>query len=161
MCGAGSLGTALKVPAQDLKDHDRAELHPAEPFRRGWKWDAHLPLPEPDSPFAEQHMAQSRAAVQSTPAARSGAEPGADDAIQSVDADDDSWVPFNQSQLTPLLPQEIVWLLEEAQDRLRNRSNLPMQLELARTLARYTSVVYCQDENIRAWNCSRFAPLSA
>ncbi|KAK9808570.1 hypothetical protein WJX73_010249 [Symbiochloris irregularis] len=67
----------------------------------------------------------------------------------------DDWSPFNESQLTPLLPWEIVWLLEEAQDRLRNRSHLPLALEMARTMARYTSVVYCKDENIMAWNCSR------
>lgn len=67
----------------------------------------------------------------------------------------DDWSPFNESQLTPLLPWEITWLLEDAQDRLRNRSHLPLALEMARTVARYTSIVYCKDENIMAWNCSR------
>ena len=62
---------------------------------------------------------------------------------------------FNDSQSVPLLPNELAWLMELVEQRLHNKSSLPLQLARAVTLARYTSVVYCNPENIRAWNCSR------
>ena len=62
---------------------------------------------------------------------------------------------YNDSQSVPLLPEEIAWLMEIVEQRLHNRSSLPLQLERAVTLAHYTSAVYCSPENIRAWNCSR------
>ena len=45
--------------------------------------------------------------------------------------------------------------MDLVEERLRNKSSLPTELARAVTLARYTSVVYCNPENIRAWNCSR------
>ena len=121
---------------------------------RGWKWAPHLSSLEDPSQAAEQRAVLSEALQQ--------ADTSSDVASLSVQGShastavvDDTWLPFNESQLTPLLPSEIVWLLEDAQDRLRNRSSLPLQLDLARTLARYTSIVYCQEPNIMAWNCTR------
>lgn len=123
------------------------------PVRRGWQWDRHLP--QPDSSEKLHELQEAHAAVTRGANSSSGAYELTDELTQSTAVVDGAWVPFNESQLTPLLPREIVWLLEDAQDRLRNRSNLPLQLELARTLARYTSIVYCQEPNIHAWNCSR------
>ena len=69
---------------------------------------------------------------------------------------DNDWRTYNDSQLTPLLPREIVWLMELVEQRIHNKSSLPMQLQRAITLARYTSVVYCDPPNILAWNCTRY-----
>ena len=69
---------------------------------------------------------------------------------------DDDWRSYNDSQLTPLLPREIVWLMELVEQRIHNKSSLPTQLQRAITLARYTSVVYCDPPNILAWNCTRY-----
>ena len=68
---------------------------------------------------------------------------------------DESWSNYNDSQLAPLLPREVVWLMELVEQRIHNKSSLPTQLDRAVTLARYTSVVYCDPANILAWNCSR------
>ena len=65
------------------------------------------------------------------------------------------WTSRNQSQLVPLLPMEVMWLLEAAEERLRNASGIPFALATARRLAAFNSVAYCQHENIAAWNCSR------
>ena len=69
---------------------------------------------------------------------------------------EDDWSSYNDSQLTPLLPREIVWLMELVEQRIHNKSSLPTQVERAITLARYTSVVYCDPPNILAWNCTRY-----
>ena len=65
------------------------------------------------------------------------------------------WTSRNQSQLVPLLPMEVMWLLEATEERLRNASGIPFALATARRLAAFNSVAYCQHENIAAWNCSR------
>ena len=126
------------------------------PSTRGWRWAEHFSKPD-----SLQQVTQHQEALGSAWQLGSQAGRQEDDerlsslTVQSTAVVDENWQKFNDSQLTPLLPMEIVWLLEDAQDRLRNRSNLPLQLDMARTLARYTSIVYCQGQNIMAWNCSR------
>lgn len=65
------------------------------------------------------------------------------------------WTSRNSSELVPLLPKEVMWLLDEAEQRLRNASGIPFALATARRLAKFVSVAYCQHENIAAWNCTR------
>ncbi|BDA47587.1 Lipase at C-terminar half [Coccomyxa sp. Obi] len=61
--------------------------------------------------------------------------------------------PFNESALTPLIPNAVMWLVAEAEEKLRNDSWL--DLDLAITLAHLQSVAYCHFPNVDAWNCSR------
>lgn len=140
----------------DTQAQTEVGLEQPPSFIRGWKWAKHFAVPESPRALAE-HLQALKQAQAAAVVPGQAEEPAIDDDAQrsSPAVVDDSWHRFNESQLTPYVPQEIAWLLEEAQDRLRNRSNLPLQLELARTLARYTSIVYCEFPNIQAWNCSR------
>ena len=54
-----------------------------------------------------------------------------------------------------MINKEIMWLLEEAEERLRNASGVPFALDTAAQLAKFNSVAYCTHENIAAWNCTR------
>ena len=64
--------------------------------------------------------------------------------------------PYNESALTPLIPTAVMWLVAEAEEKLRNDSWL--NLDLAISLARLQSVAYCHFPNVQAWNCSRYPP---
>lgn len=68
-----------------------------------------------------------------------------------------AWVPRGSSQRIPLVPQPISWLLYEAAREMANASSggTPFDVDKAVTLARYTSVVYCNESNIWQWNCTR------
>ncbi len=70
--------------------------------------------------------------------------------------EDGPLTPFNDSALTPLIPTAVMWLVAEAEEKLRNDSWL--DLDLAVTLARLQSVAYCHFPNVQAWNCSRCLP---
>ena len=48
---------------------------------------------------------------------------------------------------------QVMWLVAEAEDALRNSTLLDLQLAL--DLARLQSVAYCHFPNVAAWNCSR------
>ncbi len=67
--------------------------------------------------------------------------------------EDGPLTPFNESALTPVIPTAVMWLVAEAEEKLRNDSWL--DLDLAITLARLQSVAYCHFPNVQAWNCSR------
>ena len=74
------------------------------------------------------------------------------------ESDDPSSVPWttrNVTQIVPLIPQEIMWLMDKAEERLRNASGIPFALNIARRLAAFNSVAYCSHNNIAAWNCTR------
>lgn len=71
------------------------------------------------------------------------------------DDEGEPWTARNSSELTPIINKEIMWLLQYAEDRIRNASGVHFSLKTARNLAMYTSIGYCLHENIQAWNCSR------
>ena len=48
---------------------------------------------------------------------------------------------------------QVMWLVAEAEEALRNSTLLDLQLAL--DLARLQSVAYCHFPNVAAWNCSR------
>lgn len=69
---------------------------------------------------------------------------------------DDRWAAWNSSERVPLLPRALAWLIYEAESESANRtSGVDFDVGKATTLAQYTSVVYCTEDSIRAWNCSR------
>ena len=79
------------------------------------------------------------------------------DAGGGVLSDDAPLTPYNESALTPLIPTAVMWLVAEAEEKLRNDSWL--NLDLAISLARLQSVAYCHFPNVQAWNCSRYTNL--
>ena len=70
--------------------------------------------------------------------------------------DEEPWTNFNDSQLTPVIPNAIMWLVAEAEEVLRNDTWL--DLDLALDMSRLQSVAYCHPPNVAAWNCTRQAP---
>ena len=68
-----------------------------------------------------------------------------------------NWTARNESEMTPLINMEIMWLLKEAEDRLSNASGVPFAIKTARRLASYNSAAYCTHEWIQNWNCTRCA----
>lgn len=79
------------------------------------------------------------------------------DAGGGVLSDDAPLTRYNESALTPLIPTAVMWLVAEAEEKLRNDSWL--NLDLAISLARLQSVAYCHFPNVQAWNCSRYTTL--
>ena len=71
--------------------------------------------------------------------------------------DEEPWTNFNDSQLTPVIPNAIMWLVAEAEEVLRNDTWL--DLDLALDMSRLQSVAYCHPPNVAAWNCTRQATL--
>ena len=67
--------------------------------------------------------------------------------------EDAPWTNFNDSQLTLLIPNAIMWLVAEAEQELRNDTWL--DLNLALDMSRLQSVAYCHPPNVAAWNCTR------
>lgn len=67
--------------------------------------------------------------------------------------DDAPLIPYNESALTPLIPTAVMWLVAEAEEKLRNDTWL--NLDLAISLSRLQSVAYCHFPNVQAWNCTR------
>jgi hypothetical protein len=63
------------------------------------------------------------------------------------------WTSFNDSDLTPLIPQPVMWLVAEAEELLRN--DTWFNLDIALDLSHLQSVAYCHFPNVAAWNCSR------
>ena len=68
-----------------------------------------------------------------------------------------NWTARNESEMTPLINMEIMWLLKQAEDRLSNASGVPFAIKTARRLAMYNSAAYCTHEWIQKWNCTRCA----
>ncbi len=75
------------------------------------------------------------------------------DTLFCCTGDDAKWTNFNDSQLTPLIPNAIMWLVAEAEEQLRNDTWL--DLNLALDMSRLQSVAYCHPPNVAAWNCTR------
>ena len=67
--------------------------------------------------------------------------------------DEEPWTNFNDSQLTPVIPNAIMWLVAEAEEVLRNDTWL--DLDLALDMSRLQSVAYCHPPSVAAWNCTR------
>ncbi|KAK9811409.1 hypothetical protein WJX72_003479 [[Myrmecia] bisecta] len=61
---------------------------------------------------------------------------------------------WNSSELTPILPHNLAWMLDQAEARLHNNSN-PVSIRQAELMAAYNSVAYCTPNNVAHWNCTR------
>lgn len=89
---------------------------------------------------------------------REGAKKGDDADSGETVTDQAPWTTFNDSSLTPLIPQPVMWLVAEAEALLRNDSWF--NLDVALDLSHLQSIAYCHFPNVAAWNCSRCGFLS-
>lgn len=150
--------------------------------RPGHKWDAFLPIPDDPSHLTEERRA--RAAILAA-AAEGGGERQTPSfaavplpALSVLEEDDDNerphspswsspaffssaapptvpWTARNESDVVPLLPKPVMWLLAEAERAVANASSAAARLATAAALARINSVAYCGRRSVLAWNCTR------
>ncbi len=76
----------------------------------------------------------------------------------AITGEEAPWTNYNDSQLTLLIPNAIMWLVAEAERELRNDTWL--DLNLALDMSRLQSVAYCHPPNVAAWNCTRYRMVS-
>ena len=65
------------------------------------------------------------------------------------------WTARNESEVVPLLPKPVMWLLAEAEQAVANASSAAARLSTAAALARINSVAYCGQRSVASWNCTR------
>lgn len=108
--------------------------HPPNP-RPGFKWDQYLPIPRDVVFEAELSTSDNIIAMLE----------------ERLHHTAGNMKDLNSSQLLPLLPVDIAWMIDYTERRM-GRFNA----DVTQTMARLTSVSYCEFQNVAAWNCTRY-----
>jgi len=146
------------------------------PLRPGHKWDAYLPIPD-DVVHLDEHEKARQIIAAEERQDREREEKGegsfsafslppslmqqsGEKTTPSLSSTSSSssvpWTARNESDVIPLLPKPVMWLLAEAENAVANASSqAASRLATAAALARINSVAYCSRNAVAAWNCTR------